>query len=128
MDVLIIEPDHILAREIKRAFITAGFKVQISTGAQEAIGTIDKKIPDAIVLELQLASHSGVEFLHEFRSYEDWASIPIFIYSRVPEYALGADQKTWNSYGVARYFYKPKTTFNQLIGAIKGHLANESPA
>lgn len=126
MDILIIEPDHILGKEINRAFKSAGFNSRLSCSAQEAISEIDRDAPDAIVLELQLASHSGVEFLHEFRSYEDWADIPIFIYSKVPDYALGVDQKIWDTFGVVRYFYKPKSTFTQLIGAIKGKLASES--
>jgi hypothetical protein len=74
-------------------------------------------------MEIQLSAHSGVEFLHEFRSYEDWVSIPIFIYSCIPEYALGADPKIWRSFGVERYFYKPHTSLARLIGAVKGALS-----
>mgnify|MGYP003612042132 CR=1 FL=1 len=119
MKVLIIEPDHILGQAYKKAFTEAGIAIKIASNAQGAIATIDETKPDVVVLEIQMASHSGVEFLHEFRSYEDLNDIPIVMYSSVPEYAFGIDTKTWNNLGVVRYFYKPKTNLNQLIGAVK---------
>lgn len=119
MYIIIIEPDHILAKEYKRAFKEAGLNTATCSNAQEAIMSIDKKTPDVVVVEMQLAGHSGVEFLHEFRSYEDWSSIPVIVHSKIPEYAIGADKKTWNSFGVVRYFYKSNTSIKQLIGAIK---------
>jgi DNA-binding response OmpR family regulator len=123
MYVLIIEPDHILAKEYKRAFKEAGIDTDLCSSAQNAIMSIDNKLPDAVVAELQLTGHSGVEFLHEFRSYEDWASVPVFVHSKIPEYAIGADSNTWKSFGVVRYFYKPNTSMKQLIGAVKGQLS-----
>lgn len=119
MSVLIIEPDKILGRQYKKAFEKAGFKVTICSGAQVAVAAIDKEIPSAVVMEIQLAKHSGIEFLHEFRSYEDWADIPLFILSRVPEYALGGNEKIWQAFNVRRYFYKPSTSLNQLVGVVK---------
>lgn len=119
MKVLVIEPDIILAKQYEKAFANADVEVFTSSDAQAAVMMIDEAKPDVIVLELQLAGHSGVEFLHEFRSYEDWADIPIVIHSSVPEYAIGADEKIWKQLGVARYFYKPKTTLQQLVGAVK---------
>lgn len=119
MNILVIEPDMVLARQYQQAFIAGGVDCFVASDAQTAVGLVDTKKPDAIVLELQLAGHSGVEFLHEFRSYEDWANIPLIVYSSVPEYALGVDAKVWRQFGVARYFYKPKTSLQQLVGAVK---------
>jgi DNA-binding response OmpR family regulator len=122
MTLLIIEPDRILARQYQKALERAGFKIKLCSNAQKAIAIIDKEPPAAIIMEIQLAGHSGIEFLHEFRTYEDWSVIPVFILSAVPEYALGTDDKTWSSFGVSRYFYKPQTSLVQLVGAIKGAL------
>ncbi len=119
MKALIIEPDVILAKQYKKAFDAAGIETTLTSDAQAAVIAVDETKPDVIILELQLASHSGVEFLHEFRSYEDWADIPVIIHSCVPEYALGSDPKVWKQLGVVRYFYKPKTSLQQLVGAAK---------
>jgi DNA-binding response OmpR family regulator len=119
MNILIIEPDYILAKEYKNAFDQAGFVANVSYDAQSAIAAVDKLSPVAIILELQLAGHSGVEFLHEFRSYDDWSKIPVFIYSRLPEYLFKVEPSTWLAFGVQRYFYKPKVPLNRLIGVVK---------
>ena len=119
MKVLIIEPDVVLAKQYEKAFIAAGVDVHLSSGAQTAVMSVDEQKPDVVVLELQLAGHSGIEFLHEFRSYEDWADIPVIIHSSVPDYVIGADTKVWKRLGVVRYFYKPKTSLQQLVGAAK---------
>lgn len=119
MNVLIIEPDVILAKQYQKAFEHAGVEARICADAQTAVIAIDDKRPSVVVLELQLAGHSGVEFLHEFRSYEDWADIPVVVHSSVPEYAIGASKNTWKQLGVTRYFYKPKTSLQQLVGAAK---------
>ena len=126
MNVLIIEPDHILTKVYKKAFEQAGLQVDCCGSAQEAFIKIDKNMPDAVVLELQLAGHSGIEFLHEFRSYDDWQKVPVFIYSSVPEYAFAVDPKSWAAFGVKRYFYKPKSPINLLIGAVKQAISNGS--
>lgn len=119
MNIILIEPDAILARQYEKAFTNAGVNVRVVYDAQSALGDIDRLTPDVVVMEMQLSGHSGVEFLHEFRSYEDWSNIPIVVHSSVPEYALGVDDKIWRRFGVDRYFYKPKTSLQQLIGAVK---------
>lgn len=119
MTALIIEPDTVLARQYQKAFAAGGVETFVAYDAQSAVAAVDTKKPDIIVLELQLAGHSGVEFLHEFRSYEDWADIPVIVHSSVPEYAIGVDKKVWQQLGVARFFYKPKTSLQQLVGAAK---------
>ena len=118
MNLLIIEPDFILAETYKKAFKEKGINVEICYGAQEAIEKVDSKKIDGIVLEMQLGGHSGIEFLHEFRSYEDWANIPLYIYSAVPLASFGNSKKILNSLNIRRYFYKNHTPLTQLIGVI----------
>lgn len=119
MNVLLIEPDQILAREYGNALVSSQIDVRVCSDAQIAIGEVDSKLPDVVVLEVLLAGHSGIEFLHEFRSYEDWGSVPVIIHSSIPEYSFGVDKKIWDKLGVIDYFYKPQTSLAQLINAIK---------
>jgi DNA-binding response OmpR family regulator len=122
MLVLIIEPDRILAKEYKKAFEGVGIEVVLCSDAQSAIGLVDHQKPDAVIVELQLAGHSGIDFLYEFRSYEDLSRVPLFIYSSVPEYAFDPDKKTWESLGVERYLYKPKVQIDRLVGIVKSKI------
>lgn len=117
--VLLIEPDRILAKVYFSQFVLAGFDVVVVADGQAAVHEIDAEKPSVIVMEPQLAAHSGVEFLHELRSYEDWADIPVLIYSSVPKEVFKVSDSVWQRLGVVRYFYKPKSTAKQIIGAIR---------
>jgi DNA-binding response OmpR family regulator len=119
MRVLLIEPDKILARTYMQQLLLANFIVDVAHDGQEAVHCIEENVPDAIVIEPQLAAHSGIEFLHELRSYEDWAVIPAIIFSSVPEQSFNVSEKVWQRLGVVRYFYKPSTTAKQLVGALR---------
>ena len=118
MRVLVIEPDKILAKAYMQQFLLAGLDVTLARDGQTAVQYIDEQMPDVLVLEMQLGAHSGIEFLHELRSYEDWAALPVIINSSVPKEAFKVSESAWQRLGVVRYFYKPKTSAKQLIGAI----------
>jgi hypothetical protein len=115
MNILILEPDLLLAKTYSKAFEYTGLAVQITNSAQQAISVVDQLKPDLIILELQLAGHSGIEFLHELRSYEDWSTIKVMINSCVPESALGLSNRIWKQLGVDKYLYKATSSIQQLV-------------
>ncbi len=130
MHVVFIEPDILLADTYRAALQQAGHSVAIAHGAQQAIDVLDsgEKTADVIVLELQLATHDGIECLQELRSYPDWQHIPVVIHTMVPaarleQLALALHQ----SYGVQACLYKPRTTLRQLLGAIQRAATLQSP-
>lgn len=112
--VLLIEPDRLLADSYTRSLTAAGHDVLWSDGAQSAINTADRKRPDVVVIELQLAGHSGVEFLYEFRSYPEWDNVPVIILSQVPVADSGLTPKTRHDLHIVKYLYKPETSLKQL--------------
>jgi DNA-binding response OmpR family regulator len=121
MNILLIEPDTVLAKTYQTVLQESGLNARYCHDGQHAVYLIEEQKPDAIILEPLLAAHSGIDFLHEFRSYEDWVDIPVFILSSVPEYSYGVDQKTWDRLGVKRYFYKPNTSVRHIAGIIKSY-------
>jgi len=119
MNVLIIEPDGILANTYQRAVVNAGENAYIAQNAQKAISMIDELKPSVIILELQLSGHSGIEFLHEFRSYEDWTNIKVIIHSSVPKTSLNLDARIWRQLGIYKYLYKATTSLDRLVDSVK---------
>ncbi len=112
MRVLLIEPDKTLAYLYQTALEESGHKVSCSPSAQAAILAASAFKPDAVVLELQLAAHNGVEFLFEFRSYADWSAVPLVILSHVlPDFP-------WEKLGVSAYLYKPQTKLKDLVQTV----------
>ena len=125
--ILLIEPDSILGEVLKSALGGVGFKVSHVLTAQEAVIEADNITPDLVILELQLVSHSGIEFLCEFRSYPDWDRIPVVIYSRVPiaEFGLSQDGIA-EELGVVTYLYKANNSLTDLVRVVNEQLASTS--
>src|SRR6267142_5468877 len=114
-DILLIEPDRVLADTYRQALTADGHQVTTVSGAQAAISAADDAKPDLVVLELQLVEHSGIEFLYEFRSYTDWQTVPVIVQTQVPP---GEFQDSWpllqQELGVQVYLYKPQTSLKRL--------------
>lgn len=119
MRVLYVEPDGEFAGIVLRYLEEQSLAVDWARDAQTAVSAADGKRPDLVVLELALAEHNGVAFLQEFRSYTDWADIPVIIYSHVPAESTGLSHKDWQKQGVATYLYKPTTRLEALLKIIK---------
>lgn len=113
--ILLIEPDRVLADTYKRGLEASGHSVVMCASAQSAIFAADEVTPDVVVMELQLIGHSGIEFLYEFRSYNEWQTIPVLIHSQVPPSEFS---DAWailkNTLSIEEYLYKPITSFAAL--------------
>lgn len=107
-----------LARSYVQALETAGHTVAHAVSAQTAVHMADQCCPDAVVLELQLPRHNGVEFLYEFRSYSEWLHIPIVIQSFVPPHEYNLGSTLHSELGVVAMLHKPTTSLRQLVRAI----------
>ena len=127
MHVLLLEPNTLLAQTYTRALELAGHTVAHAAGAQDAVDAADKQQPDVVVLELQLPEHSGLEFLHEFRSYPEWQTVPAVVHSMVSPVrtALVADALQ-RDVGVHAFLYNPRTSLQQLVRAVRAAGAGET--
>jgi two-component SAPR family response regulator len=119
MHVLLLEPDRLLAQTYERALQTAGHTVTSCARAQTAVYYADDIEPDVVVMELQLAGHSGIEFLYEFRSYTDWQHVPIIILSHVPRNEFANNWENFREQlNIFEYHYKPISTLKMLITSV----------
>jgi DNA-binding response OmpR family regulator len=122
MHVLLLEPNTLLAQTYRSALTHAGFSVAHALGAQGAVDAADKQLPDVVIVELQLPAHSGVEFLHEFRSYPEWQHVPVIVHSVLPPMQLaGAEESLRRDLGVRAILYKPRTSLEQLLRVVREH-------
>ncbi len=117
MNILLLEPNAILGRTYRQFLRSNNHEVLWVQDAQAAISAIDQRVPDLILLELQLALHNGIEFLYELRSYAEWQGLNVVVLSHIPE-------KAWlkeilkKRLGVKRYLYKSHTNLANLTIAI----------
>lgn len=117
--ILLLEPDRVLAGTYKQVLEFAGHSVVPVSSAQAAILAADEQTPDVAIIELQLIEHSGIEFLYEFRSYQDWQTIPVIVHTGVPASEFtGNSQLLREQLGVHHYLYKPQTSLQQLLKTV----------
>lgn len=120
--ILLIEPNTILAALYTQTLVHVGFSATHVTGAQAAIHAADEQKPDVVVLELQLPEHSGLEFLHEFRSYAEWQMVPVVVHTVMQPGRLNL-QALRKDFGVRVVLYKPKTTLEDLLRSVRQQVA-----
>ncbi len=122
-NILLIEPDRLLAETYCQALTSAGHQVVPCASAQAAILAADQVKPDVVVIELQLIEHSGIEFLYEFRSYTDWQTIPVIVQTHVPASEFATNRQSLKKQlGVEVYLYKPQTLLKQLISSVNSQV------
>jgi DNA-binding response OmpR family regulator len=119
--ILLLEPNRILAETYRQALESAGYSVMWCVDAQGAVNLADKKKPKAAVVELQLAGHSGIEFLYEFRSYPEWQLVPVIVLSSVPPSEVDLEGSL-KELGVVAYHYKPDVTLRKLLSSVRQHV------
>lgn len=122
--ILLIEPDRVLAEIYRQTLMAEGHTVVCCASAQAAVISADQHRPDVIILELQLIEHSGVEFLYEFRSYQDWQSIPVIIHTQVPPNEFNSNRRLLkDELNVHTYLYKPRISLRELVDQVAETLA-----
>ena len=121
--ILLLEPDTILGRTYQATLTKSGHKVSWFRSAGAAISSVDEQLPQLVIVELQLSTHNGVEFLYEFRSYQDLAAIPILVLTNVPPLFKAFSVGIWEQLGVVAYHYKPLTKLTDLTRSVDRILA-----
>jgi DNA-binding response OmpR family regulator len=122
-EVLLIEPDRIIAGAVKDYFAKANHEVAVHHDLQQAVASADKQKPAVVITELQLAGRSGVEFLYEFRSYPDWQAIPVIILTTLTSEELQDYADIFKDLNVSAVLHKPHTGLARLLSETERVLA-----
>jgi len=117
--VLLIEPDKPLAGSIKKYLSLRKHQVDWRPDPQGAVNSADRRPPNVVILDLSLGKHNGVEFLYEFRSYPEWLTIPIIIYTSLSTQELAGSEKSFKELTIYSYHHKPSTTMAQLAKSVE---------
>lgn len=116
--VLVLEPDRIVAKCLASELSLNDFNVRVATTADEAIELANEQMPDAVVCELSLPGHSGTEFVYEFRTYTDWQDVPLVVYSSIKPASEILSSKDWQMLNIADFLYKPDASLQDVVGSI----------
>lgn len=112
--VLIVEDNPLWAELLGRYATNVGaiFRTAVSPG--QALELLDEWPPDIIVLDLLLTGETGMALLHELRSHEDLARIPIVVCSSVE-----VTDRQLQPYGVAAVLDKARMLPDDMIMVLR---------
>jgi DNA-binding response OmpR family regulator len=123
--ILLLEPDSLIAGSISRYFANANHSVAVHSDPQQAVISADRQLPDAVITELQLAGRSGAEFLYEFRSYPDWQSIPVIVFTNLPPDQAKTYEEALAQLNVTACLRKSGTGLDELLRQAEQALSYE---
>jgi len=118
MNIVILEPDRIIAKLIKNKLVAKNIKSNIAPTPEIAMQLIDNDAPSAIISELSLSGHSALEFFYELRSYPDLQNIPIYLYTSLSVDDTVMQSKDWSLLAIKRVYYKPQVAIDAVIDGI----------
>jgi len=116
--ILVVE-DQEDNRQILRDLLSTGdYELIEAENGQEAIDAVAKKIPDLILMDIQLPVMDGYEATRRIKANPDWKEIPIIV---VTSYALSGDAEKARAAGCDDYVTKPYSP-RQLLAKIREFL------
>ncbi len=121
--VLIVEDNELVRRLIKQQCAQLGYPTREAGSGEEALEIISHEALSALVLDINLPGHSGLQFAQLVRTVEREGPVPIFIFTGVPLSTL--DEVLARKLHAA-VFHKPGE-LRALIDAIDCYLNPASP-
>lgn len=104
INVLIVEDSLSARRSLAQLINDAGFEASTATDGLDAISIIDKKIPDIMLIDLEMPRMNGLELAEHVRANDSTHHIPIImITSRYTDKHRNQASRS----GVNRYLTKP---------------------
>lgn len=103
--VLVVDDDEGVRLTFSRVLMLDGYSVEVAANADEALGQVERRRPDAILLDLRMPLINGVGFLYRLREDPRNQDIAVAVITG----ALALDDATVTDLRIlcARVWHKP---------------------
>lgn len=115
--VLVVDDNTWQREHLVSLLERAGHSVKSAGDAIAAMEMIDDRAPEVILLDMLLPGANGLTLLHELRTYEDLARIPIVVCS-----SLELPRRELAPYGVVDVLDKAVMQPRDVVAAVEGAL------
>ena len=120
--ILLVDNHMATQKACKKLF--ESHELDVAETAAAALVLAGDKKPDLVLLEVALASHSGMEFLYEFSTYSDWLRVPVLLYTQVKLQDEVVRSHAFKQLNVKGYLYKPETMLKTLASVAEKYLVS----
>jgi chemosensory pili system protein ChpA (sensor histidine kinase/response regulator) len=100
--ILVIEDEPVVVEITKRKLEDHGFEVQTAGDGMEAFLKLKSKIPELILLDIQMPKMNGYTFIMEKAKIPEYANIPVVVLT-----AYNEMEPLFKRHGIKGYLLKP---------------------
>jgi len=120
-DILIAEDDPVLQEVYTKKFSLAGYSIRIAKNGEEAIEEMTKKVPDALILDLNMPVLDGFSVMEKFPRGQ--RSFPVII---LTNFGNEKNRKRGDELGADDYFVKSEMTIKSLLEMVEKVLKSKN--
>ncbi len=122
--ILIVDDDLAIIKFVRANLKAEDYETLTALDGVEALETIEREMPDLVILDIMMPKMDGFEVCHQLR---EWSQMPIIILSargdetdKVKCLELGADDYITKPFGVSELIARVRAVFRrtQTVGAI----------
>src|SRR5471032_1812029 len=122
--ILIIEDNQIVANVYRNKLAVEGYQVEIVLDGESGLKVMRTFKPDMIILDLMLPKMTGVDVIKQIRSEEDFAKLPVIVFSNT--YLTNLIQDAWKA-GATKCLSKASCSPKEVLDLVR-HTIGESGA
>ncbi len=100
--ILVVDDEPVVVEITKRKLEERGYEVQTAGNGNEAFKCLSAKIPDLILLDIQMPEMNGYTFIMEKVKIPEYKDIPVIVLT-----AYNEMEPLFKRYGVLAYLLKP---------------------
>ena len=114
--ILIIEDDQIVANVYRNKLAVEGYHTESAPDGETGLKVMRTFKPDTIILDLMLPGISGLDVIKQVRSEEEFAKIPIIVFSNT--YLTNMIQEAWKA-GATKCISKSNCSPKEVVEVVR---------
>ncbi len=111
--ILVVDDEPIVVEISKRKLEEKGYEIMTAQNGLEALAALQKRIPDLILLDIQMPKMNGYTFMMEKIKISEYSKIPVIILT-----AYGEMGPLFKRHGIKAYLLKP-LKLQELLDKVK---------
>lgn len=119
--VLIVDDDRVAVEFARHTLQSKGYEIIVARNGLEALEMLKRKLPDLILLDVQMPQMDGYGFIKQKSNDPAVAKIPVIVLS-----GMGKTEPLFKRYGVKAYLIKPLNN-QDLLNKVQEIVPLEGP-
>lgn len=100
--VLVVDDETVITEITKRKLEALGYEVMTANDGEQALAEMGKKVPDLVLLDVEMPKMNGYTFIIEKGKVPAYAQVPVVVMT-----AYGQMEPLFERHGALAYLLKP---------------------